>query len=350
MLRESLVALSAFASLPGASLCQGVPRFALGGAEARIAGAYRRGDIRVCELTDGRVLYVDGDIKLADFRSGKTTQVGRRGRGPNEYPYLKQIYCLAGDSALVPTSERKWLILHGPKIARTVTFTEDHLSSEVVMTTTGADTIGFASAMTPGQTAYLIRLHRTTLKVKTLTLIASTPVVRAGSWVYYPILSSYDRVTHFPDGWIAVARFDPYRVDWWSEPHGMRAGKPLPYQVVPLDDRERKTYADARARKYGKKGVVPKGFPEHWSKELPPFEMVFNNPLGMPDGRLLVRRSERAGSTEIMHDIVDREGRLGAQLVLAMNQRVVGFGKHSVYVVEEDDDGEEWLCRMPWPH
>jgi hypothetical protein len=46
---------------------------------------------------------------------------------------------------------------------------------------------------------------------------------------------------------------------------------------------------------------------------------------------------------------VNRRGGLDGQLVLATNERVVGFGARSVYLSVTDDDGIQRLRRHPWP-
>jgi hypothetical protein len=85
----------------------------------------------------------------------------------------------------------------------------------------------------------------------------------------------------------------------------------------------------------------------HWPSEIPPF--LPGALLGSNDGRLLILRTPTADNPDVRYDIVDRQGRLDRQLLLGSNQRIVAFGKKSVYVVVSDDDDLERMQRHPWP-
>src|SRR5688500_2795541 len=78
----------------------------------------------VRELTDGRVLITasrEGRIVAANLRTGTVEQVGRRGRGPNEYGTVGALLPLAGDSSLmVDVMNRRWLLFSGPSIVVTL--------------------------------------------------------------------------------------------------------------------------------------------------------------------------------------------------------------------------------------
>jgi len=67
------------------------------------------------------------------------------------------------------------------------------------------------------------------------------------------------------------------------------------------------------------------------------------------ESRIAVRRMPTASAPETRYDLVDRRGALDGQLALKQNERVLGFGGRSVYVVATDDDGVERLRRHPWP-
>ena len=57
----------------------------------------------------------------------------------------------------------------------------------------------------------------------------------------------------------------------------------------------------------------------------------------------------RAARPEPRYDVIDRRGVVNGQLVLEPNERLVGFGARSVYVVERDADDIERIRRHPWP-
>jgi hypothetical protein len=85
-----------------------------------------------------------------------------------------------------------------------------------------------------------------------------------------------------------------------------------------------------------------------WPATLPPYRSPVLL-LASPAGRLLVPRLPTATRPEARYDVVNRRGGLDGQLVLATNERVVGFGARSVYLSVTDDDGIQRLRRHPWP-
>jgi len=86
---------------------------------------------------------------------------------------------------------------------------------------------------------------------------------------------------------------------------------------------------------------------EAFPAKVPPFQREAL--LAAPDGRLLVRRTVTASRPEGRYDIVDRAGRLMGHVVLPPDERIIGFGLRSVYVVWRDAEGFERLRRHPWP-
>jgi hypothetical protein len=146
-----------------------------------------------------------------------------------------------------------------------------------------------------------------------------------------------------------VARAEPYRVDWWSPAGGWVHGKPLPFKPVKLDADERKRYMEARVKGTGKPAKSPDEV-KNWADAYPAFDAsgLGDNPATMPDGRLLIRRYPIALDSVLRYDIVNRKGELEAQLVIKENEKVIGFGSKSIYIVEEDADGVTWLRRHPW--
>jgi len=51
----------------------------------------------------------------------------------------------------------------------------------------------------------------------------------------------------FPDGWIAIARLDPYLVEWRTPDGRTVRGTPLPSARVKVDDAEKRAYMAAIA-------------------------------------------------------------------------------------------------------
>ena len=268
--------------------------------------------VSVRELRDGRILIADGRaqrVVLGDFATGVVTQVGRNGLGPGEYDNVFQLYPLGGDSTLMPEhTAGRWLIFDGPRVVRTV-LADDPALAAAGASIVGADSLGFvvsrrSARMDPARPASLdsislIRVSTKTAAVDTIANIlrrSGDKLVRAepnGS-VVVVVQPTADFPSEeealFQDGWLAIARVNPYRVDWRSPNGNWTHGVPLPFTQVPLDMKERHAYSE-RITSAG--GLTP---PAHaqWPATVPPFERThpFESPLlQSPDGTLLIARA-----------------------------------------------------------
>jgi len=144
----------------------------------------------------------------------------------------------------------------------------------------------------------------------------------------------------FRDGWMGVARIQPYRVDWRTPEGEWIRGRPLPFHAIPFTERERRAYAR------GRRGVASAPV---WPRDIPPFDKGPGALLPTPEGLLAVRRVPSADAPETRVDLVDRTGTLRRVIVLGVRERILGFGARSVYVVRVDADDLEYVRRHPWP-
>lgn len=308
------------------------------------------------ELSDGRVLLFDrGEERLAvvDFATGGITNISRQGRGPGEYGTIVAIHALGGDSTLADDMER-WLILDGAKVVATLPPDTPAIRA-VHLWTLGADRRGHVLTRRypprDAESLYVALVDRATGRSDTLARLRAAAlrgrsvVTRdaagnlTGSGAYRVPLNSAEAAVLSPDGWVAIARLDPYRVDWRAPDGLWTRGAPLPFRAVRMNDREKRAFA-ARNR-----------WAEHapvWPENLPPFDSP-TRLLTAPEGSVLIHRVPTADHPETRYDIVDRRGALQAQLVLPLDQRILGFGARSVYVITTDDDGIQRLQRHPWP-
>jgi len=149
-----------------------------------------------------------------------------------------------------------------------------------------------------------------------------------------------------PDGWIAIARVDPYRVDWIA-PGGKRLiGALLPFARIRLDDHEKRAYLQRGASASGRSARAPEAVLD-WPEILPPFQQ--RELLAGPDGRLWIHRTPSAASTDERYDIVGRRGTLEGRLTTDTHTRVFGLGREAVFTIGTDDDGIQHLRRHPLP-
>ncbi len=326
------------------------------------------------ELSSGRLLVADfkeSRLRLTDFDAGRVQDVGRVGSGPDEYPAVRPLFARGDDSTLmIDRTARRWLLLHRDSILGLVSTADRAFAAtkgNVLFANARGEylsTVGrpLGSPVRPGAG----ELWRDTLdlalysflrteRIDTVSTLLSAPRRTSAGEVAsdgrprsirfdFPVLRVGEQVLLTRDGWIAIARLDPYRIDWRRPDGRWVAGAVIELVHVPIDRRERE-FVRARAERAGGRSGEPRD-DALWPSALPPFE---NSPmLEAPDGTVLVARLPSARAPERRYDHVDRAGRRLRQFVMAENRRIVGFGRDAVYTVRVDDDGLEWLFKHPW--
>jgi hypothetical protein len=155
----------------------------------------------------------------------------------------------------------------------------------------------------------------------------------------------------FGDGWVAFARFDPYRVDW-CPPSGRCTPGAVIEERPPYTAADKRVYLEMMARRYPEWPTDPDRN-TGWPPTVPPFVADVVNVTGpafpMPDGRLMIARLPTTRTPANSYDVIDRRGNRVGTLLLNAAQRVVGFGSRSIYVATIDSNDIERLQRHPWP-
>ena len=324
----------------------------------------------VRELSDGRLLVVDATerkLVVVDLATGQVSQLGRNGSGPGEYLQPLRLVTLRGDSTLLPDARNgRWLVLAGTAIAATVGPDAPAIRGGArqplgaddrgnVIFTRGIGTGSAPTAMPRQDSLLLIRTARASGRADTVAVLRARPATikiqgpadkPTSVEVLMNPLAAGELGALFPDGWIAIARLDPYRVDWIS-PDGKRtAGSPLPFERVRIDEREQRALVERLAANTGNPPRDPRTFPE-WPAIMPPF--LNDGLLTAPDGRLWIRRPPTAANAHPPYDVVDRRGALVARVAAGPDVRIVGFGRGTVYTVLTDDNGVQHLQRRSLP-
>ena len=355
--------ISLWSITPGIAAAQQVTRVVLPPATASLVEEFSF-VISARELKDGRVIVSDsrdGRVVVADLKAGKVEQISRRGQGPGEYPTARPVWRINGDSSVLVDSPRRWLMFDGARIVATLA-----PDAPGVATTKGiprgVDEVGhvYSSEFLPGgnrpigDSTALMRVRRSNGQADTITRLNALVPRRTSSANkdgYFefslPIATMADEALPFPDGWVAVVRSEPYRVEWRSADGKWTRGAPLPFTAIRMDDKEKRAFMVRLAVPTGKAPSPPDSIPD-WPAMVP----VYRSPVQLfaaTDGRLLIPRLATADNPETRYDVVNRRGVLDAQLVLAANERIVGFGPSSVYLAVTDDDGIQRLRRHPWP-
>lgn len=322
----------------------------------------------VRELGDGRVLITDArehTVLIADLRSGETRSIGAHGAGPNEYRDLGPLITLGADTTLMADmSNRRMLLLHRDRIIATLA--PDHaLVAAAGTRLLGADAAGrlFGShVIVPADFnaprrrngIAVVAVHRGTLRADTLVTIrdaelqtraVGAPEARTVQTMSV-LLSSPEQAAVFPDGAVAVALQEPYRVEWHSPDGTVKRGAAIERTAPPLNEAEKQAWKQRAEAASG--GPLP--FPLDrvpWAEFVPPFRA--GGLTTLPDGDLLVAREPWSGSNGVEYDIIDRRGTRTGTVRLRAGERVVGSGSRDLYVAVTDDDGIERLRRHPWP-
>lgn len=305
------------------------------------------------ELRDGRVLIFDSKenwLAVVNLTDGSIKQISRYGRGPGEFEGTLALFPLGGDSSLASDGLRRWLIIVGDSVVATLP-PDNPAVQAVALWPLGADRRGhvlsrvFSRELSDSDSQPVILVDRVTGRKDTVARLSRDvrrmPVrVLAGGEVRVSRipLKVVDAPFLLPDGWIAVARVTPYRVDWRSPEGTWTIGAPIPTPSIRMSAREREAYIQ---RKPGLRNATD------WPEMLPPFDTptpVFST----PDGWLVIKRLSSAAETDQRYDLVDKSGVRRAQLSLRPNEAIIGFGAASVYVIETDDDGIQRLRRHPY--
>lgn len=326
------------------------------------------------ELPDGRVLILDARerrIVLADLERDEVHQVGRSGDGPGEYRQPMQLLAYRRDSTLViDQASRRWFLIADGRIARTLTYASAPHLVRLRPPLRGVADDGRVLLMLPlpstipsiGGTIEntdVVALAATSLhapRVDTLERLrgryrGSLDLRRnIGGQDYVfaneSVLGVEEQGRLFPDGWIAVVRVDPYRVEWLSPDARRTIGSTIPYERVRVTDREKRHAIRTRLRVPPPDIFSPEDFPA-WPEWIPP---IPNGALlPMPDGRLAIERRVTTASTRRSYDVVDRHGVRVGQFSVDLRSFVAEIGTRGVYVVSIDEDGVHTIARHPTP-
>jgi hypothetical protein len=336
------------------------------------------GIARVRELADGRVIALDSaerKLYLVDFKSGSAPQLGRVGDGPEEYRWPNGLHALPGDSTLVTDAQTgRLVIFHQARPVATTPADAPVMKRGGFIFGAGAGGYlvrGFlptdlGRATDQGDSLYLARYARRDGRGDTLTRMRSGSGGPPGSATKATPTAGYedtpptrrvsmmsprigDQAIGFADGWIAVVRVEPYRVDWITPDGKLQRGAPINVLPAPLTDKEKRFYLARVAAMDG----LPAGQPADitdWKPTIPPFWGSNGASLRQTaEGHLLIERAPTSALPTPTYDLVDRSGTHRGQLVLRASEAVVGFGAKSIYLVARNADGTEQLQRHPWP-
>jgi hypothetical protein len=243
------------------------------------------------ELADGRVLLFDRKeerLVVGDFPSGSVYDVARKGQGPAEFEFIAALLPLPGDTTIAADLTRRWLILVGDSVVRKL-LPEHPALQQLSLAPLGADVHGHvlsrvSGASGPDSTSFALVDRRSGNSDIIVRLandgrrgpvsFGTTPGLGRGVQFRNLPLRTNESPLLFSDGWVAVVRLDPYRVDWRAPTGSWTLGKPFPIRAVRVTAAEKNAYLTRRP-----------GFRDapDWPVEMPPFEAPLTQ-LASPDG------------------------------------------------------------------
>jgi len=367
MSTASLGALLAVLVVPRAAAQSGPP-IVLDGPTATAEVGFT--DARfVRELADGRLIVADrGEQRLVliDWR-GVEELIGGRGDGPGEYRGVGALFTMPGDSTLfVDSYHYRWTVLAGadmagiapPDVLPQSIFKANVCGVDRNGRVCGYFRVAASSAPIEAATAPVALADRARSRLDTVARISAPPapivvlepsgggprsVVAGTPW------TTADQPLLFDDGWLAIVRAEPYRVDWMSPGGAWTNGDPIQQLRVRATKEEQCAALERASFPLGGPACDP-SYIESWPAFVPPF-VVRHGPVVMatPDGCVAIRRTPILGAAMPRYDFVGRNGGLVGTLVLEVHQRLVGFGRLSVYVAAQDAFDVQALTRHPWP-
>lgn len=370
------------------------------------------------ELKDGRVLVADArdkTLQLLDIKAGSATSVGREGQGPGEFALPFRIVPLPGDtSALYDIGNSRYLtILPDGKTGRDFRLESNAAVRGEAARGGGARGEGGAggrimlgggrggmmqlspprasdargniyfegSAISMGpdgpvsaDSAPVMRFDRGTTRTDTVAWVrlakSNTQVTGGRGNMNVMIgganpLAPRDDWAVLPDGRVAVLRSPEYKMDLYGPNLAVKAGAPVAYEKIRVDNAVKQETEAARRRASAggirmmvtDDGAGPRrsvsvggGGPTvempaltDWPDFVPPF--LSNAATSRPNGEVWVLRTRKPGDDVPTYDVFDATGRVIGKVALPAKSRLIGFGNGTVYLIRLDDDDLQYLQR-----
>lgn len=341
--------------------------------------------IGLLELRDGRVLVSDrGEetVVAADFTTGRSTPVGRKGSGPGEYRLPSGLRAWTGDSVVLSDQGNARLAVIGPdlRIHRSFTLTIPNVPTGFFPR--AVDPNGRMYAQVPRWAARGYGAHGDSIPLVAITPPAAggrAPAVAVLAWVIAEAEPAGGRKFGLPfvafspqDGWAAtsdgrvvIVRVGDYHVEWIDQRGMVTRGPAIPFTRIPVTRADKVAYTRSfmEGTTMGGRGgpnSAPSGesaVPPEWLEQKRIEELVDQNPfasvkppitnsvpLVSPGGALWVERSVAANAAPEW-DVFDGRGIRVARVRLPAGRKLMAVGRGTAYLVATDEDGFERVER-----
>ncbi len=345
----------------------------------------------VRELEDGRVLVADPLSKVLlriDLENGMADTIGAEGPGPDEYRQPDAVFALEGGrSLLVDLGNARFTVL-----------APDHSFGQTYPLASGSPGPGGNFEMKlpqgvdlagriyyqgrdtnmgggdPATTAPIRRWDPETDTTDELAEVSlpAMNVQRSGgagnqSVSMRPIpMAAQDTWDVGSDGRIAIARHDPFHLEWVAADGTVTTGPVVSYDPVSIGQDEKVEWQDRRSEtggglsvsiednngsirtSFSRGGAAGRGEQDLAGFDFPEAKAPFEAVIVASDGTAWVRRSREAGAPAL-YDIFDAAGRVTGSIELEGRRRVISFTENSVYVVRLDEFDLQHLERYNLP-
>ncbi len=191
--------------------------------------------VTVRELHDGRVLFRGGrqEALVGDFANRRVDTI------PN-VQRARYFLALAGDSTLIATGSA-WIFLDGTRVLGMLPETNPVVTAAPIPV--GADRNGSVVGVTHGKTiadSDVVLLIDRSSGAQNVVARLWAPGLPSG--VPAPVFTVSEAAAFAPDGWIALVRSHPYRVDWRTPAGDWVRGAPIDISPTRMDEREKAAY------------------------------------------------------------------------------------------------------------
>lgn len=317
------------------------------------------------ELPDGRVLIADAAdnrIVALDFARGHAAEVGRVGSGPAEFRLAGSLIALGVDTTLVvdPPNGR-FLMLVGSQVVGSVSASQPEFQP-IGLFVVGADRLGYLLGLRQARTAptprgrvgimELVRASRANGEARVIAddlkgreFASPRGSAAEGLRLQSVVYAAPEQAVLFRDGWIAVARQEPYRVEWFRPDGSRHVGAVLPWNYPPVTAAMQARWGASARASNGGRAASAQYFA--FAERVPPF--LADAVHEAPSGEVIIRRSVLPDSATARYDVIGRDGQLRRQFALPKEARVIGMGSESLYLAVRDEDDVERVHRLPWP-
>jgi hypothetical protein len=333
------------------------------------------------EVAPGKVVLSDIQeqrLLFADLTANTLRDVASKGGGPGEWQIAMSVTSGPGGTAYVadPSLRKIHVIDATGKIVRTVPFPEGDGNAPgriSISIPRGSDAQGrlylTGSPFTMGaqeqpDSVPILRWDPRTQRTDTMAMLKNETVVqqsggsgnmrvmaRSGGGPFSPSTIW----APLPDGRIAMAHPNPYRLDIIEGRGRVRSGTTVPYAPIRIGKAERDLFRENQASQprmsirvgggggmsmsSGGSGPTPPAIADdEFPATMPPFT---GSALQVaPNGEIWVLRTRPASDRTPSYDIWSPAGQLVGKATLKPNSQVVGFGQGAVYVTRQDPEDD----------